>query len=128
MREEILRGFLRLVKEASLEGEEESLKGVNRVVTQSLTTRSLIILTTLWKRFGRQKPMAGTSWPSTQKITAGVYKELEKLQPLCFVGRNASWCIHYGKQHESSLKMKLEAYTQKNLKQAFKEIFVHSCS
>ena len=47
MREEILRGFMRPVKEASLEGEEESLRDVNQVVTQSLTTRSLIVLTTL---------------------------------------------------------------------------------
>lgn len=82
MREEILRGFMRPVKEASLEGEEESLRDVNQVETQSLTTRSLIVLTTLCKRFGRQKPMAGTSCPLTQKIIAGVYKELEKLQPL----------------------------------------------
>ena len=72
--------------------------------------------------------MAGTSCPSKQKIATGVYKELEELQPLRFFGRNASWCIYYGKQYERSLKMKLEVYTQKNLKQAFKEIFVHSCS
>ena len=65
---------------------------------------------------------------SARQEMTHIDKDMEKTEPLCFVGRKASWCIHYGKQHESSLKMKLEVYTQKNLKQAFKEIFVHSCS
>ena len=44
MREEILRGFMRPVKEASLEGEEESLRDVNQVVMQSLTTGGCLLI------------------------------------------------------------------------------------
>lgn len=86
-----------------LEGEEESPKmepGSDTVTGYAVTDHSDYLVKKVWKT----EPNGWHPCPSTQKITTGVYKELEKLQPLCFVGRKASWCIHYGKQHESSLK------------------------
>ena len=52
---------------------------------------------------------------------------MEKGKPLCTVGGNLNWCIHYGKQYGDTWKIKIELmhdpaitllgiYTKKNEK------------
>ena len=56
--------------------------------------------------------------------TTSVGEDVEKLEPLCTVGRNIKWCSHCGKQYGGSLRKKKNdhmiqqfhfwVYTQKN--------------
>jgi hypothetical protein len=46
----------------------------------------------------------------TEMEIASVDMGADKLEPLCGVGRNVQWCSCYGKQHESSYKIKNRIY------------------
>ena len=69
-----------------------------------------------WLLLKQQQP------PLSQKITS-MGEELVKLELLCTVGGNVKWYSHYGKQHLIQ-HFYFWVYTQKNWKQALKDIFV----